>query len=375
MSGIIWYHKVCSLVCIDRLAICYLQWRDIRHSFQPDLIEMKKQFGEYQRLARGTFGCSSLWQGEDHILYVRGSGFLIPFTEEYLRFRYRDIQALVIVGTSGRLLSGILYGIGVLLFGALCGLMLSLRESGEVWPLVLTLLFPFPVTMVFLLLFVRTLVLGQRCVVEVQTSLKRERFRMLTRLPIARRVLDSLEKQIQLAQKDLDVESARSVQQAQAVLEPGQAGGRRLSIPLSAMPAFAASLIMGVFMLLQVHMESVLIAWTTQLLGVLLAPLVLFAIASSVRQLTADGIRFALWGIVASLLVIGGGGLILLMIAAIDDPAVTVLPFSYIKTFATVGSDTNLGFYLYFLVTGIAMLVLGAIGLLQLGWWKNSNQE
>jgi len=321
------------------------------------------------------FGCSSLWRGEDHLLYVRGSGFLIPFTEEYLRFRYRDIQALVIVGTSGRLLSGILYGVGALLFGGMCGLILSLREPGELWPLVLTLLFPFPLAMLLLLLFVRTLVLGQRCVVEVQTSLKKERFRMLTRLPFARRVLDSLEEQIQQAQKDLDVADAHSFKEEQEVLEQGQLSGPHLVVPVSAMPAFAASLAMGVIMLLQVHMESTVIAWTTQLLGLILAPLILFAMASSVRQLTADGIRFVLWGLVVSLLVIGGGGFVLLVGSAVVDPAVTVSPISYIEAFATVNSDTSLGFYLYFLITAVAMLVLSATGLLQVVLWKNSNKE
>ncbi len=325
---------------------------------------MRKYFDEYRRLARGVFGCSSLWQGEDHLLYVRGSGFLLPFSEEYLRFRYRDIQGLVIVGTSGRWVSAILYGIALLLFGSLCALILSLREGEGVAALVVTLLFPFPLTMVFLLLFVRTLILGQRCVVEVQTSLKRERFRMLTRLPLARRVVESLDGPIREAQRDLheEQEGLGEVEQQGEKVAGDQSEG--LSIPKPALPAFAVAVFTGLLMLLQVHVESVPIAWVTQLLNLLLVPLILFAIAASVRRLTADGIRFSLWGLLAALMAVGGGGFIFLVNAAMVDPAVTVSPFSYIEAFAKVNSETSLGFYLYFLIVALAISILGALGLL-----------
>ncbi len=336
---------------------------------------MKKQFGEYQRLARGVFGCSSLWRGGDHLLYVRGKGFLIPFSEEYLRIRFADIQALVIVGTSGRLLSGILYGLGALLFGGLCGLIMSLREPGELGPLVIMLLFPLPLVLLCLVLFVRTLLLGQRCLVDVQTSLKKERLRMLTRLPVARAVLDSLEEDIRKVQENLPGVDGGASFQARGGSEQDQVITRRLMIPASALPAFVASLIMGGLMLFQVHVESAVVVWTTQVMGVLLVPLILFAIASSVRHLTADGLRFVLWGLAASLFAIGSGGVVYFVATAVENPAVTVSIAVYIKAFATVNSDTTLGFYLYFLIMGLVMILLGFIGLAQVVMWKNLHKK
>ena len=57
---------------------------------------------EYIRLARGrrsniagfstSGGYASLWQGKDHLLSIDSSGY----TEEYKRFYYRDIQAIII---------------------------------------------------------------------------------------------------------------------------------------------------------------------------------------------------------------------------------------------------------------------------------------
>lgn len=60
---------------------------------------MKKAFGEYRRLARGAFGCSSLWAGKEHLLYVKGTGLLMPVVEEYSRVRYRDITAVSVTET------------------------------------------------------------------------------------------------------------------------------------------------------------------------------------------------------------------------------------------------------------------------------------
>ncbi|MCF6312002.1 MAG: hypothetical protein L3J39_06085 [Verrucomicrobiales bacterium] len=324
---------------------------------------MKKQFGEYQRLAKGIFGCSSLWRGEDHLLYVRGSGFLIPFNEEYLRFRYKDIQSLVIVGTSGQWVSAILYGIGTLLFGLLSYLMLSSREADDVALLVMALVFPVPATMALLLLWVRTLMLGKRCVVEVQTSLKKERLRMLTRLPLARRVLQSVEGLIQASQEDL-LEDGVDL----SVAERAGGGKKALQgfvLPGSALPTFVLASVMGGLMLLQLHLQggvSVVMAWATQFMGLVLVPILLFAIAASVRRLTADGIRFSLWALLVSLITAGIGGFVFLINAAMIDPSVTVSPVVYIGAFSGVNRVDQLGFYLFFLVVALSFFIFGALG-------------
>lgn len=336
---------------------------------------MKKHFGGYQRLARGALGCSSLWAGEDHLLYVRGTGFLIPFSEQYLRFRYQDIQALVLVGTSGRMLSGVLYAVGLLLSAGLCALILGLGGPGEIGTLLATLLLPFPLAMAFLFLLVRTLVLGQRCVCEVQTAVKREKFRMLTRLPQARRVMDVVDERIQQAQQGFLVDGHHSSGESGTVVGQDHSGGLRLTVPGSALPTFAAAMALGVLMLAQLHLASVAVAWVSQLTGMVLAPLVLFAIASSVRCLTSDGIRFALWGLLASLLATAGGTLIFIFKTAIEDPAVTVSLVSYFETFAAVNHESDLGFYLYFLVLAVAMFSVGILGLLGVLRWRGAKEE
>jgi hypothetical protein len=57
---------------------------------------------EYQRLTRargrGITGFASLWLGRDHLLCINSTGY----TEDYKRFYYRDIQAIIIRRTNHR---------------------------------------------------------------------------------------------------------------------------------------------------------------------------------------------------------------------------------------------------------------------------------
>ena len=61
---------------------------------------MKAFSDSYRCLARDPLGLSSLWLGEDDLVYVKGSGFLMPFTEEYKRFRLGEIQSFSVAKTS-----------------------------------------------------------------------------------------------------------------------------------------------------------------------------------------------------------------------------------------------------------------------------------
>ena len=133
----------------------------------------------HQRLARDLFGLSSLWLGEGHLVYVKGTGFLVPFTEEYKRFRLSEIQAVNVARTSRTGLS-LLYLFGLLLASLVVTLLLVLAETMR--PItVVALSFCFAMGLVSLALLVRHLILGPTCVCDIQTRLSRERIRPLNR--------------------------------------------------------------------------------------------------------------------------------------------------------------------------------------------------
>ncbi len=69
-------------------------------------------------LVAASAGYSSLWLGKDHLLCIEVSGV----AEEYKRFYYHDIQAIVVRQNSRRLVSNILTCIPLLFFGLITSL-------------------------------------------------------------------------------------------------------------------------------------------------------------------------------------------------------------------------------------------------------------
>lgn len=60
---------------------------------------MKKAFGDYKLLTKGSRTRGHLWQGPDHLLYVETAGFLTEFTESYKRIDFKNIQAITYAKT------------------------------------------------------------------------------------------------------------------------------------------------------------------------------------------------------------------------------------------------------------------------------------
>ncbi len=57
---------------------------------------------------------TSLWVAEDHLLQITGEGFILPLSEKYARFYFRDIEALHTVRRRGRGVNVTLGGLAAL---------------------------------------------------------------------------------------------------------------------------------------------------------------------------------------------------------------------------------------------------------------------
>ena len=75
---------------------------------------MSERLPGYKLLCNGGFGCSSLWLGKDHLLYIDGSGVLFPVRERYRRFAYADIDSLVLAKNSVRGVVSLICGVALL---------------------------------------------------------------------------------------------------------------------------------------------------------------------------------------------------------------------------------------------------------------------
>lgn len=166
---------------------------------------------EYHRLARAsrrsgsrlTFGLyrSSLWMGRDHLLSITEG----PYSEDYKRFHFRDIQAITVCITNRRRIwNAVLSLLTVATFAALQRLF-----SSEVAIAVTLGLFGVP-------LLVNN-IRGTTCKVYLRTLVQTEELASLDRLRKAHRILDRIRPLISTAQGQLTTEEiSRRMQEAGA---------------------------------------------------------------------------------------------------------------------------------------------------------------
>ncbi len=328
---------------------------------------MKTAFGEYQRLARSALGFSSLWLGEDHLLYVKGSGFLLPFSEEYKRFRYRDIHAIAMAPASGLVMGAIGYFVGLLAAVGLGFVFLLNREPGE-WPLlVLTLAGPLPACVFFLVLLIRHLVLGPRCVFELQTALKREPIVTINRKARAREVMGRLSEKIRSAQADLVIRD-----DGHDAFPGSRRTGQPLEmrIPKTALFSFAGQAALGAVLILLLHLSGIALAGLALLLALASGTPLLAAVAGASRQPTPAPVRQLLWWQLVAEVLLGVVAMVFYIDQAINDPALTVDAIGPLRAFADISALGGFLFYLFFLLIALAQLGIGIAGFVQTRRWS-----
>ena len=151
----------------------------------------------YRRLPGRTSGFLSygrLWLGPDHLLFVRTAFF----AEEYKRFYFRDIQAIVTRRTELREILNAGFAFVAIVFGV----MSIFTDSGwQAFLLVMTAGF-------FVALIVNWL-RGPTCVCHVRTAVQSEELSPLKRFRMARKVIERLRPDIEKAQGPLAPELLR----------------------------------------------------------------------------------------------------------------------------------------------------------------------
>jgi len=153
------------------------------------------------RIWLSVAGRHSLWLGPDHLLSVRS----LHFTEEYRRFDYGDVQALLLRPTARRAVYA-----GVL--GALTALLgLSvLASSGPV------ALIPAVPGGLALLLFAANWLRGPSCACQLRTAVHTEDLPSLRRVRPARKALGLLRERVEAVQGRLTREALRARLDGQA---------------------------------------------------------------------------------------------------------------------------------------------------------------
>jgi hypothetical protein len=148
----------------------------------------------YRRLSgrgAGLLSYSRLWLGPDHLLLVRTAFF----SEEYKRFYFRDIQAVVTRRTERREILTVILVFATVVFGVLA----AFTDAG--WQAFLVVM---TVTL-FVALLINWLC-GPTCVCHLRTAVQTEELSPLKRFRATRRFIDKLKPNIERAQGPLAAE-------------------------------------------------------------------------------------------------------------------------------------------------------------------------
>lgn len=317
-------------------------------------------------------GMSSLWMGQDHLVFVKGSGFLINFTEYYRRFRYQDIQYLTVTPTS-RAGGFATYLLGLLAFG---GTLIAIVANRDAEPLSVFLLVTLSILsggiILFMFLFMRHLLLGPTCVCDLKTSLKQERLGPLNRLYLANQALDVLEEVIREKQTHLTQISGASESGSDL---PPPTGEDRLSIGKTVLPAFIDYSLFGVVALAALHLESVALCAAGLVLIILGNLMLVRSLIRSYRYASPDAIRRLLFALLTSIMIFGGVAMVYFIQIVSSNPVFLQTVSGPFEAFAAIPTLGGLVYYLVFLVPTLLILAVSLTGLFQtLKWQKRLSQ-
>jgi hypothetical protein len=167
---------------------------------------MGMQFVRLPGKKRGLFSHHTLWLGADYLLAVESTGF----REQYKRFYFRDIQAIIMRQTARRIVWSVV--LAVLVVVAALPL---LTLAGSSRPL-LTLSWCIVPTL-FLIAFLGHLALGPTCNCYVQMPLALHELPSLRRSRHAKKVLAELHPRVRRVQGALSMDKIRQSMSQQKV--------------------------------------------------------------------------------------------------------------------------------------------------------------
>lgn len=326
---------------------------------------------EYKRLPgrkKGFLvGKYTLYQGIDHLLLV----FSRVGLEDYKRFYFNDIQAIITRKTAAGKIMNIVLGVCLLFFGAL-GLMLG--EGG--WFLLVF------VDGFLLILLMYNLIKGPTCQTHLLTAVQTEILPSMHRLRTALKIMGRLKPLIDQAQGTLSREDLKSVPNRTS---PKPSRGN----PSNVKPAVSeqvkgdegkAHFILFVLLLLNglaaaagFFFGHVLLTLLSSIIGLLVG---IFGIIAVVRQ---QGGRFSpplkkiTWATLGFVGVSFFSGYIIYMVLAYQNPDIMYNQWELIKLVSNLPRDNSLVFSLHIFTLG-GSLFLGIPGMILLGKIKDNNK-
>lgn len=310
---------------------------------------------------------SSLWLGENHLVYVKGNGFLLPTTERYSRFRYQDIQYIAVSQTS-RVWASVGFLLGMLAFGAGAGaIIFSNTGTTPTLDVVIWVAILLAVCLLFVILLARNWLLGPTCKCDLRTNLKRERLLPLNRLNVANQVADRVAQVVEKKQQaifrgDGDIELGEK----EMVTISYQKG----RIAKSVFPAFINYLGFALVTLVGLHFQMVALWAAAVALVVLGSVALVVSIVRSYQLQTPDSVRQLLLSLLTASVMFGGVSGVYFFHIVQGESSYMSSPAGVFRAFAAIPGSGLLVYYLAFLLSALAILLFAVLGVVTAFRWQ-----
>ncbi len=319
---------------------------------------MSDRFAGYERLGKGGFGCSSLWLGEDHLLYVEGFGLFLSVNERYRRYAYKDIDSVVVASTSVQSLATLWYIVTAAISAVSLAVIAADSElPGYRW-IFASIAAATLITSLFLL--VRHLHRGASCICELSTSVSRVRPRPLRRLKTTEPAVEKLRERIVSAREISDDRSSAS--SFATTLEPSLPMRPRLSA--WAVPAFLLHLGLAIWMMLVIALSwnGTAAAVLTSLLAFSALITLSLSLAAATRKPAPVEPGMQLWALLGPLGLLGIVALSCYSLFSFRSPELISGSFGFAQMLGSVSTELPNSVTVYLLLLCLALAVFSIAG-------------
>jgi hypothetical protein len=319
---------------------------------------MPKEKKQYKRLPgkRKSYllGFSTLWLGRDHLLFIDSK----RFSEDYTRFYFHDIQAIITRRTKTGKIQNIF-------LGAFCGffILMSLSIGAMEWSAFFWLM----AGMFGVVLFINWL-RGPTCVCHLQTAVQTKKLTSLHRLKTAQKAINLLRPFIEHAQGKLTPEVLKEEALKEAPSKPELPGASRAEYIPRHEPGnfhnllFFFLLFAGLITVIDIMVNHVAITLMNSAIAIGTALLVITALVKQHESDIKGGLNTITWialGYVCYDFLIG---YMISFIIIVKDPKTMSNQWELIKRFSALSPQDNpwlTGLYVFSICCAFALGIFG----------------
>lgn len=320
------------------------------------MVPMSDKDISYKKLkGPGLLSTNRLYTGPDHLLSSNSSFF----SETYLRFYYKDIQAIINRKTITGKIFNIIFIVGLVLF-----LIPSFLFSGG-WAA-----FFFLGASVFFILLLINLIKGSTSICHLQTPVQTARLAAIRRIKSAEKAISRLKPLIENSQGVLVKKDIQDVKQGKKLdtsfIKPDKPlihedGQYHLAL-------FSLLAVSALFIILDIFHPHIFLSILAGIINLIMAIVLIIALRKQTRSNLYKNIKIMTWSIIGYLGLKYFSSYLLLIFITIQNPDIAYNQFELIKRTASISPlDHSLLmalyiFYIFFSVgVGLTGVILTAI--------------